>query len=142
MSRPASHHRGHHRTAVDTHPSPPSDAALVEHLTRCGQGDPRAFARLYDATADRLLHLALLVTQDRARSEVATVAAYVDIWRRAPTFDLTRSSPMSWLMGVVCDHARAVQPRASPVWEPPSVPAAPDSRSSRLERPTHAVPSS
>lgn len=84
-------------------------------IWRSAGGDHDAFARLYDATADRAYGVALRVLRDGARAEEVVQEAYLQVWQRASRFDPVRGSAMSWILTIVHHGAvtrvRAVQRR-------------------------------
>lgn len=73
---------------------------------RAAEGDERAFAELYDATAARVFGLVLRILVDRAQSEEVAQEVYLEAWRQAKRFDPSRGAAMSWLLQIA--HARAV----------------------------------
>ncbi|MGB0099886.1 MAG: ECF RNA polymerase sigma factor SigK [Nocardioides sp.] len=92
-------------------PSPedgPSAAGpdLADLLRRASRGDEAAFAQLYDATASRVLGLAVRVVRDRAQAEEVTQEAFLEIWRTSTRFDAGKGSAMGWLLTIT--HRKAV----------------------------------
>lgn len=91
---------------------PPSEeggspaAHLAELLKRASRGDEGAFAEWYDATSARAFGLAVRVLRDRAQAEEVTQESYLDCWRHASRFDVTKGSAISWLLTIV--HRKAV----------------------------------
>ena len=91
---------------------PPSEeggspsAHLADLLKRASRGDEAAFAELYDATSSRAFGLAVRVLRDRAQAEEVTQESYLDCWRHASRFDVTKGSAISWLLTIV--HRKAV----------------------------------
>lgn len=81
-------------------------AGVDELLGRAGRGDSRAFQQLYDATVSRVFGLARSLVLDLTRAEDVTQDVYLDIWRRAPRFNLAVSSAIPWIFMIT--HARAV----------------------------------
>jgi RNA polymerase sigma-70 factor (ECF subfamily) len=79
---------------------------LVDLLRACGRGDQAAFARLYDATASRVVGLAVRVVRDPAQAEEVAQEAFLEIWRSAGRFDPAKGSPLGWLLTIV--HRKAV----------------------------------
>ena len=79
---------------------------LVELLRACGKGDEAAFARLYDATASRVVGLAVRVVRDPAQAEEVAQEAFLDIWKQSGRFDPAKGSPLGWLLTIV--HRKAV----------------------------------
>jgi RNA polymerase sigma-70 factor, ECF subfamily len=91
---------------------PPSDesrsvgAHLAELLKRSSRGDESAFAEWYDATSARAFGLAVRVLRDRAQAEEVTQETYLDCWRHASRFDVTKGSAIAWLLTIV--HRKSV----------------------------------
>ncbi len=79
---------------------------LAELLQRSARGDRAAFAALYDATAARVHGLALRVVRDPAQAEEVTQEAFLEIWRTASRYDVSRGSAVSWLLTIA--HRKAV----------------------------------
>jgi RNA polymerase sigma-70 factor (ECF subfamily) len=75
-------------------------------LVRAADGDERAFAQLYDATAPRVFGLVLRILVDRAQAEEVAQEVYLEAWRGARRFDPDRGAAISWLLQIA--HARAV----------------------------------
>ena len=75
-------------------------------LTRAAEGDQRAFAELYDATAPRVFGLVLRILVDRSQAEEVAQEVFLEAWRNAKRFDATRGAAISWLLQIA--HARAV----------------------------------
>jgi len=90
------------------HPGVPAGAGpeLAELLQRSARGDRSAFAALYDATAARVHGLALRVVRDPAQAEEVTQEAFLEIWRTASRYDVSRGSAVSWLLTIA--HRKAV----------------------------------
>lgn len=91
--------------------APPAILRLVETtleqcLVRAADGDERAFAEVYDATAPRVFGLVLRILVDRAQAEEVAQEVYLEAWRQAKRFDPDRGAAISWLLQIA--HARAV----------------------------------
>ncbi|SDS55011.1 RNA polymerase, sigma subunit, ECF family [Agrococcus carbonis] len=89
----------------------PAILAIVEIdveqcLVRAADGDERAFADLYDATAPRVFGLVLRILVDRSQAEEVAQEVYLEAWRSARRFDPARGAAISWLLQIA--HARAV----------------------------------
>jgi RNA polymerase sigma-70 factor (ECF subfamily) len=76
--------------------SPPS-RALDGLMLRMAEGDERAFAAFYDATASMVFGLLVRMLGDRTRAEEVTQEVYLQAWRSADRFDPARGSAWSWL---------------------------------------------
>ncbi|GAA1419684.1 ECF RNA polymerase sigma factor SigK [Agrococcus citreus] len=91
--------------------APPAILRLVETtleqcLVRAADGDERAFAEVYDATAPRVFGLVLRILVDRAQAEEVAQEVYLEAWRQSKRFDPERGAAISWLLQIA--HARAV----------------------------------
>nr|WP_300050399.1 sigma factor [uncultured Nocardioides sp.] len=96
-----------------TRATPEADAGCAEPLerllVRSGSGDTEAFAALYDRLAPRVFGMVTCVLRDDVASESITREAFVETWRRAPTYDPSRSSAAAWTL--VIAHRAAVRAR-------------------------------
>ena len=79
---------------------------LAELLKACGKGDETAFAQLYDATASRVVGLAVRVVRDKAQAEEVAQEAFLEIWKSSGRFDPAKGSPLAWLLTIV--HRKSV----------------------------------
>ena len=80
---------------------------LEELLLLSGRGDVEAFAGVYDELAPRVYGLATRLLGDAAAAEAVTVEAFLEAWRRAPSYDPTTSSAAAWVL--VLSHRLAVR---------------------------------
>ena len=87
-----------------------SDSVYVETaddlLALVAGGDQRAFARLYDSMAPRVLGLVRRVLRDLAQSEEVAQEIFLEIWQSAAKFDQGKGSATTWIMTMT--HRRAV----------------------------------
>ncbi|MGF1546504.1 MAG: RNA polymerase sigma factor [Thiotrichales bacterium] len=74
-------------------------------LRRCAEGDQRAFAALYQATAPRLLSLCHRMMRRRELAEEVLQEGYVKIWRASSHYDPLVASAMTWMTTIVRNHA-------------------------------------
>lgn len=91
------------------------DKARIEALiARTALADRDAFARLYDATAAKLLAVCLRVLKSRDEAEEVLQEVFVRIWNNADRYQTTGHSPMTWLITVArnaaIDRLRARRP--------------------------------
>ncbi len=77
-----------------------------ELLMRVGQGDERAFEKVYDRMAGLVLGVARRVIRNPAQAEEVTQEVMVEIWRTATRFDPERGSASAWVLTLA--HRRAV----------------------------------
>jgi len=83
-----------------------SDGAdLNEALRACARGDRAALRAIYDAEAPRMLGVALRLLRRPALAEEAVQDAFVQIWRRAASFDPARGGARTWLYAVLRHRA-------------------------------------
>lgn len=83
-------------------PHPPDIPAL---LGRIGLGDRVAFRSLYEATASRLMAVAMRVLQNQAQAEDVLQEVFVDLWRRAGSGQLRGDFTLPWLCVVTRNRA-------------------------------------
>ncbi|WP_175414123.1 ECF RNA polymerase sigma factor SigK [Agrococcus sp. SGAir0287] len=77
-----------------------------EALVRVAGGDREAFAVVYDALSARVFGLVLRVLVDRSQAEEVTQEVFVDMWRKARSFDPSRGSAVGWSLALA--HSKAV----------------------------------
>jgi RNA polymerase sigma-70 factor (ECF subfamily) len=82
--------------------SPRTDAnearrQLSDALARAGRGSRSALAEIYEATSAKLFGICLRILNDRAEAEDALQDIYLNVWRKAGSFDAERASPITWL---------------------------------------------
>jgi RNA polymerase sigma-70 factor (ECF subfamily) len=65
-------------------------------MVQVAQGDQLAFSALYDRLSGPLYSLGLKMLGDAAEAEDALQEICLQIWRRAATYDATRSSVFTW----------------------------------------------
>lgn len=70
------------------------------------EGDAAAFEVIYERHCTAAFSLAFRVCGVRAAAEEVAQEAFLAVWRRGGSYDRTRGSVRSWLLGVV--HHRAV----------------------------------
>jgi RNA polymerase sigma-70 factor (ECF subfamily) len=85
----------------------PSDADDVsELLGRVSRGDSEAFARLYDALNGSVYGLARRVVRDPERAEDVAQEVFLEVWRKAPTYEQSKGTAKTWILTIA--HRRAV----------------------------------
>ncbi|QWW20113.1 sigma-70 family RNA polymerase sigma factor [Schaalia sp. 19OD2882] len=84
-----------------------------EALVAIAGGDQEAFARFYDMWSGRIFALVLQIVVDRAQSEEVLQEIFLEVWRRADSFDPSRGSSRAWLVTLArrraIDRVRAAQ---------------------------------
>ena len=68
-------------------------------------GDRAAFRALYVAASPKLLGVALRICGERGVAEDALQDAFVEIWRKADTFDTSRGAALGWMAVIVRNRA-------------------------------------
>ena len=72
-------------------------ARLSDALARAGRGSQSALAEIYEATSAKLFGISLRILGDRGEAEDALQDIYLNVWRKAGSFDAERASPITWL---------------------------------------------
>ncbi len=92
-------------------PETPQQKSDQQLIARVAQGDQLAFSALYDRLSGPLYSLGLRMLGDAAEAEDALQEICLQIWRRAATYDPTRSSVFTWAVllarSKVIDRLRA-----------------------------------
>jgi RNA polymerase sigma-70 factor (ECF subfamily) len=90
---------------------------LSDALARCGRGSRPALAEIYQATSAKLFGICLRILRDKAEAEDALQDIYLNVWRKAGSFDPERASPITWLATLArnrsIDRLRALGSRSS-----------------------------
>ena len=82
------------------------DQELSGLIARTAQGDEEALGALYDYTSPQLYGLALRVLDDPQSAEEVVLDVYMQVWKKASQFDLSRGKPIVWL--AVLTRSRAI----------------------------------
>lgn len=95
-------------SAVTQEPPEPTvaDAALLQRIRA---RDETALSDLYDRYSGVAFALAYRLLQDRGQAEDIVQEAFLAVWRRAETFDVSRGSVRGWLLSIV--HNAAIDRR-------------------------------
>jgi RNA polymerase sigma-70 factor, ECF subfamily len=85
-------------------------------LQRAQAGDTRSLAELYDRYTPLLYPLALRILRSPADAEDAVQEAWIQVWKRAASYDPKRGTVAAWLLTVVrtraLDRYRSLSSRA------------------------------
>ena len=79
---------------------------VADLMQRAARGDSQAFAGLYDELSPAVYGLARRVVSDPTRAEDVTQEVFLDVWRKATSFDAERGRARTWVMTIA--HRRAV----------------------------------
>lgn len=74
-------------------------------LQACARGDQLALQRIYQHDGKRLLGVALRIVRQRSLAEDVLHDAFVNIWRKAASFDATRGAARGWIYSIVRHQA-------------------------------------
>lgn len=66
-------------------------------MARLAAGDSAALEEIYTATRVKLFGICLRILGDHKEAEDALQDVYVNLWRRAESYDPSRASPIAWL---------------------------------------------
>jgi RNA polymerase sigma-70 factor (ECF subfamily) len=75
-------------------------------LPKVARGDATAFEALYDVMGASVYGVARRVVRDPSRAEDVAQEVFLEVWRKAPSFDQGRGSAKTWIMTIA--HRRAV----------------------------------
>ncbi len=91
-------------------------AADIRMLASVANGDREALGALYDRFTPLLFPVALRIAGGHADAEDVMQEVWVQVWRRASSFDAARGSVPAWLMTITrsraLDHIRSRSARA------------------------------
>ena len=81
---------------------------IEETLRRCARGDGGALQALYECEAPRMIGVAQRIVRRRSLAEEVVHDAFVQIWRRAASFDAARGAGRTWIYAIVRHRAISV----------------------------------
>jgi RNA polymerase sigma-70 factor, ECF subfamily len=98
------------------------ESPLAALVSRICQGDEQALAALYDGTCGMVYGLALRVVGSPACAEDIALEVYLQVWRTAQTYNVSRGSVSAWLVTIArsraIDWLRSRKARAAEVTDP------------------------
>lgn len=101
-----------------------SDGDLLHRITL---REPEGVAQLYDRYGGIAFALAYRILDDRGAAEDAVQEAFLNVWRRAHTYDAKRGTARTWLLTVVhhqtISHLRAVRSRGGAAADIDAIPS-------------------
>lgn len=80
-------------------------ARLHSLLAASAAGDQIAFSQFYDLTRRKLFGIAISILKRPDLAEEVLQEAYVKIWHHVGSYDPARSSPVTWTVTIVRNHA-------------------------------------
>ena len=78
---------------------------LNHALRRCARGDRLALRAIYDSEAPRMIGVAMRLLRRRALAEEAVHDTFLQVWRKAESFDPARGNGQSWLYAILRNRA-------------------------------------
>jgi RNA polymerase sigma-70 factor (ECF subfamily) len=72
---------------------------------RLAAGDQLAMTSLYDTSSRVLYGLLLRILNEHALAEEVLLDVYVQVWRKAGSYDEGRGSPMAWMLTIARSRA-------------------------------------
>lgn len=93
------------RSPSDSAPEALLAADISALINRVAKQDRAAFAKLYQATAPKLLGVVLRIVKERPWADEVIQEAYLKIWQRAGLFDAGKASPVTWLVSIARNKA-------------------------------------
>lgn len=85
-------------TAGGTRPTATTDDDDIALMDAMANGDRAALATLYDRHAPTLLALALRIVRSRGEAEDLLHDVFLEAWRNAKSYDLSRGRVRTWLV--------------------------------------------
>lgn len=80
-------------------------AALADALVRVAGGSEAALSDVYQRTSAKLFGICLRILVNRSDAEDVLQDIYINIWRKAGSFDPGRASPITWLAAIARNRA-------------------------------------
>ncbi len=74
-------------------------------LTRVVKGEQQAFSRLYDLSSTLLYSLAVRILGNREEAAELLQEVYLEVWRKAARYDVSRGTPIAWLITLTRSRA-------------------------------------
>jgi len=82
------------------------DEDLTTYIARVADGDQAAFASLYDVLVPSVYGVVKRVLRDPSQADEVTQEIFVEIWKQASRYDVTRGGVRTWAVTIA--HRRAV----------------------------------
>ncbi|WP_370461332.1 sigma-70 family RNA polymerase sigma factor [Reyranella sp. CPCC 100927] len=85
-----------------------TDLDVEEALRRCAAGDAGALRAIFEREAPRMIGVAQRIVRRRALAEEVVQDSFVQIWRRAASFDAARGAGRTWIYAIVRHRAISI----------------------------------
>ena len=82
---------------ADTAPATP-ESEWIDLVHSVAAGDQRALRALYERAHRIVFTLAMRITQNCATAEEVTIDVFLDVWRRASTYEPVGGTVVGWIM--------------------------------------------
>jgi RNA polymerase sigma-70 factor (ECF subfamily) len=76
-----------------------------ELLARVARGEIAALRQLYDEHAPRAMAIATRVLRDQNEAEDVVQETFLELWRRAPQYDVCRGGAVAWVVTIARSRA-------------------------------------
>ncbi len=83
----------------------PAAFDLKHALRGCARGDRTALRAIYDSEAPRMLGVAMRLLRRRALAEEAVHDTFLQVWKKADSFDPARGEARSWIYAILRNRA-------------------------------------
>jgi len=113
-NRPMQEGTGQPEAASDTVAFDPDEVALRALLSAIGARDESALTALYDATASRVMALALRFTGQHEAAEEVVMDVYLQVWRQCDRYHRARGTVMAWIFMICRSRALDLLRRRDP----------------------------
>jgi RNA polymerase sigma-70 factor, ECF subfamily len=74
-------------------------------VARVAKGEHHALSQLYDQSSTVLFSLALRILGNREEAADVLQEVYLDVWRKVVRYDVSRGTPMAWLITLTRNRA-------------------------------------
>lgn len=81
-------------------PKQNTSESLIYFLNQVAQQDKEAFSALYEATHRKLFGVVYRILKHQALSEEILQEVYLKIWEKAPSYNKSVASPMTWMITI------------------------------------------